>query len=76
MSIFGTLSKPENSLLIVNKRKGCLVGYGHGALILKSIRKKRNNFSGLPFVGKVMSLLFNTLCSFVIAFLPRSKCLW
>ena len=25
------------------------------------------------FVGKVMSLLFNTLSSFVIAFLPRSK---
>ena len=27
------------------------------------------------FVGKVMSLLFNTLYRFVIAFLPRSKCL-
>ena len=27
------------------------------------------------FVGKVMSLLFNTLSSFVMAFLPRSKCL-
>ena len=27
------------------------------------------------FVGKVMSLLFNTLSMFVIAFLPRSKCL-
>ena len=27
------------------------------------------------FVGKVMSLLFNTLSSFVIAFLPRSRCL-
>ena len=25
-----------------------------------------------PFVGKVMSLLFNTLSRFVIAFLPRS----
>ena len=25
------------------------------------------------FVSKVMSLLFNTLCRFVIAFLPRSK---
>ena len=25
------------------------------------------------FVGKVMSLLFNTLSGFVIAFLPRSK---
>ena len=27
------------------------------------------------FVGRVMSLLFNTLSRFVIAFLPRSKCL-
>ena len=27
------------------------------------------------FVGKVMSMLFNTLSRFVIAFLPRSKCL-
>ena len=27
------------------------------------------------FVGKVMSLLFNMLISFVITFLPRSKCL-
>ena len=28
-----------------------------------------------PCVGKMMSLLFNTLSRFVIAFLPRSKCL-
>ena len=27
------------------------------------------------FVGKVMSLLFNTLSRFVIAFLPGSRCL-
>ena len=27
------------------------------------------------FVGKVKSLLFNTLSRFIIAFLPRSKCL-
>ena len=27
------------------------------------------------FVGKLMSLLFNMLSKFVIAFLPRSKCL-
>ena len=30
-------------------------------------------FSIWTFIGKVMSLLFNTLCSFVMAFLPRSK---
>ena len=27
------------------------------------------------FVGKIMSLLFDMLSRFVIAFLPRSKCL-
>ena len=27
------------------------------------------------FVGKMVSLLFNTLFSFIIAFLPKSKCL-
>ena len=27
------------------------------------------------FVGKVMSLLFNMMSRFIIAFLPRSKCL-
>ena len=35
-------------------------------------------FIDLPiwtFVGKVMSLLFNMLSRFVIAFLPRNKCL-
>ena len=29
----------------------------------------------LAFVGRIMSLLFNTLSRFVIVFLPRSKCL-
>ena len=28
------------------------------------------------FVGKVVSLIFNLLCRFVIAFLPRSKCIF
>ena len=27
------------------------------------------------FVGQVMSMLFNMLCRFVMAFLPRRKCL-
>ena len=31
--------------------------------------------TGQTFVGKAMSLLFNMLSRFVIAFLPRSKCL-
>ena len=32
-------------------------------------------FTTWTFVGKVMSLLFNTLSRLVIAFLSRSKCL-
>ena len=32
-------------------------------------------FAYMGFVGKVMSLLFDTLSRFVIAFLPRDKCL-
>ena len=36
---------------------------------------KIHSFDYTDFVGKVMFLLFNTLSRFVIAFLPRSKCL-
>ena len=32
-------------------------------------------FTRRTFVGKVISLLFNMLCTLVITFLPRSKCL-
>ena len=36
---------------------------------------KTKALTGWPFVSKVMSLLFNMLSRFVIAFPPRSKCL-
>ena len=36
---------------------------------------KNHGFDLWFFVGKVRSLLFNVLSKFVIAFLPRSKCL-
>ena len=36
---------------------------------------KNNSCDYMDLCGKVMSLLFNTLSRFVIAFLPRSKCL-
>ena len=39
------------------------------------ITRKNKALTRQTFVGKVMSLLFNMLSSFVIAFLPRSKCL-
>jgi len=42
---------------------------------LSSIHGKTIALTIWTFVGKVMSLLFNTLARFVIAFLPRSECL-
>ena len=36
---------------------------------------KTTDLTRWTFVSKVMSLLFNILCKFVIVFLPRSKCL-
>ena len=38
--------------------------------------KKIIAFTILTFVGKLMSLLFNMLSRFAVAFLPRSKHLW
>ena len=35
--------------------------------------KKNHSFDYIDFVSKIMSLLFNTLSTFDIAFLPRSK---
>ena len=37
--------------------------------------RKTIALTGWTFVGKVTSLLFNMLSRFVIAFLPKSKCL-
>ena len=39
------------------------------------VLEKTTALTRRTFVGKVMSLLFNILSRFVIAFLPRSKCL-
>ena len=36
---------------------------------------KNHSFDYMDLCGKAMSLLFNILSRFVIAFLPRSKCL-
>ena len=41
---------------------------------LTSVRDYWKNHS-FDFVGKVVSLLLNTLSQFVIVFLPRNKCL-
>ena len=47
----------------------------HPLLLLPSIFPSIRVFSNESVDGKVMSLLFNMLSRFVIAFLPRSKCL-
>ena len=38
--------------------------------------EKNHHFAYMDLVSTVMSLLSNTLSKFVLAFLPRSKCLW
>ena len=45
------------------------------ALIFVHHYWKNHSFDYRDFVSKVVSLLFNTLSRFVIAFLQRSKCL-
>ena len=39
----------------------------------REVHRKNHSFDYMTFVGKVMSLLFNTLSRFVIASFPRSK---
>ena len=52
----------------------CSLLYG-ATLTLYKTTGKTIALTILAFVGKVMSLLFNMLSRFVIAFLPRSQCL-
>ena len=47
--------------------------YGPTLTFIHDYWKKTIALTTWTFVGKVISLFFNMLCSFVIAFLPRSK---
>ena len=47
----------------------------YGPTLLQITTGKTISLTRRTFVGKVMSLIFNKLFRFVIAFLPRSKCL-
>ena len=53
----------------------------HSALFIVQLSQpymttgKNHSFAHVELVGKVMCLLFNTQSTFVIAFLPRSKCI-
>ena len=48
--------------------------YGLTLTFIHDYWKKIKALTIWTFFGKVMSLIFNTLSMFVIAFLPRSKC--
>ena len=45
----------------------------HQCMTIRKKKKKKQTNIAWTFVGKVMSLLFNTLSGFVIVFHPRSK---
>ena len=47
--------------------------YGPTLTSIHDYWKKKHSFDYIDFVSKIMSLLFNTLSRFDIAFLPRSK---
>ena len=47
--------------------------YGPTLTSIHDYCKKHSFYSRWTFVGKVMPLLYNMLCKFLVAFLPRSK---
>ena len=49
--------------------------YGSTLTFVRDYWKKKIVLTTQTFVGKMISLLFNMLSIFVIAFLSRSKCL-
>ena len=69
--IFKILSSPTPQFKSINS---LVLGLLYGPA-LTSIHDywKNNSFDYTDFVGKMLSLLFNMLCGFVAAFLPRSK---
>ena len=52
-----------------------MVQLSHPYMTTKNKTKQNIALTRWTFVGKIMSLLFNMLSRFVLAFLPRSKCL-
>ena len=67
-----SLLQPHSSKASILRRSVfCIVQLSHPYMTTG----KTIALTGWTCVGKVMSLLFNMLSRFVIAFLPRSKCL-
>ena len=75
LSFHGTL----NSLLQYHSSKAPILQHSASFIVQLSYpymtTGKTIALTRRTFLSKVMSLLFNTLTRFVIAFLPRSKCL-
>ena len=76
LALQGTLkSSPTPQLKSINSLVLSLI-YGPTLTPIHGYWKKKNIALTIQIcVSKVMSLLFNTLSRFVIAFLPRSRCL-
>ena len=68
-------SSPTPQFKSINSSAVCLL-YGPTLTSMYDYRKKNIALTIQTFVSKVISLLFNTLSRFLIAFLPRSKCLF
>ena len=70
--ILMSLLQHHNSKVSILRRSGCfMVQLSHPCMTTR----KTIALTMKTFVGKVMSLLFNMLSRFVVAFLPKSKCL-
>ena len=69
--LISLLSKVLKGFLQHHNSKASILGYSAFFMVQLPHPYWKNH----SFVGKVMSLLFNTVSRFVIAFLPRSKCL-
>ena len=75
LAVQGTLkSSPAPQVKSINSSAFCLP-YGPSLKCCTWLLERPYPWLYRPFVGKVISLLFNTLSRFVIAFLPKSSCL-
>ena len=76
LSVQGTLKSLSNIAVQKHQFLGAQLSSQSNSHIHTWLLKKTKALARWTFVGKVMSLLFNMLLRLVIAFLPRSKCLF
>ena len=78
LDLLAVLGTPKSLLQHHSSRASILQGSAFFMVQLSHLymnTRKTIALTRWTFVGKVMSLLFNMLSRFLIAFLPRSKCL-